>query len=64
MSGLSIFFLVFGILYLVAYFIEIPFFYEGNPKTRFMIQKMGKKNYKLLLLGFGAIFMILAFVFK
>jgi hypothetical protein len=64
MSGLSIFFLVFGILYLVAYFIEIPLFYEGNPKTRFMIQKMGKKNYKLLLLGFGAIFMILAFVFK
>jgi hypothetical protein len=64
MSGLSIFFLVFGILYLVAYFIEIPLFYEGNPKTRFMIQKMGKKNYKLLLLGFGAIFLILAFVFK
>ena len=64
MSGLSIFFLVFGILYLVAYFIEIPFFYEGNPKTRFMIQKMGKKNYKYLLLCFGAIFLILAFVFK
>jgi hypothetical protein len=64
MSGLSIFFLVLGILYLVAYFIEIPLFYEGNPKTRFMIQKMGKKNYKFLLLGFGAILLILAFVFK
>ena len=64
MSGLSIFFLVVSIVYLVAYFIEIPLFYEGNPKTRFFIQKMGKKNYKFLLLGFGIVFLILAFVFK
>jgi hypothetical protein len=64
MSGLSIFFLVVSIIYLVAYFIEIPIFYEGNPKTRFFIKKMGKKNYKFLLLGFGVLFLILAFVFK
>lgn len=55
---------VLGVLYLVAYFVEIPFFYEGNPKTRFMIQKMGKKNYKLLLLVFGIVFIALALILR
>jgi hypothetical protein len=55
---------VLALLYFVAYFVEIPFFYEGNPKTKFMIQKMGKKNYKLLLLVFGVVFLIAAFVLR
>lgn len=55
---------VLGVLYLVAYFVEIPFFYEGNPKTRFMIQKMGKKNYKLLLLVFGIVFIAAALMLR
>ncbi len=55
---------VLGVLYLVAYFVEIPFFYEGNPKTRFMIQKMGKKNYKLLLLVFGIVFIAAALILR
>lgn len=42
-----------GVLYLIAFMIEIPIFYEGNPKTKFFIQKMGKKNYKILLLVLG-----------
>ncbi len=55
---------VLGVLYLVAYFVEIPFFYEGNPKTRFMIQKMGKKNYKLVLLVFGIVFIAAALMLR
>lgn len=64
MPWYSILFFVLGVLYLVAAFIEIPFFYEGNPKTRFMIQKMGKKNYKILLVVFGAVFIALALYFR
>lgn len=55
---------VLGVLYLVAYFVEIPFFYEGNPKTRFMIQKMGKKNYKMVLLVFGIVFIAAALILR
>jgi hypothetical protein len=64
MNTWSIVFFILGALYLVAYFVEIPFFYEGNPKTKFMIQKMGKKNYKLLLLVFAIIFLVVAFLLK
>jgi hypothetical protein len=64
MPWYAILFFVLGVLYLVAAFIEIPFFYEGNPKTRFMIQKMGKKNYKILLVVFGAVFIALALYFR
>ena len=64
MNTWSIVFFILGALYLVAYFVEIPFFYEGNPKTKFIIQKMGKKNYKLLLLVFAVIFLVVAFLLK
>lgn len=64
MNWLAIFFFVVAIVYLVAYFVEMPIFYEGNPKTRFFIEKLGKKGYKLLLLVFAGIFLVLAFIFK
>jgi hypothetical protein len=51
---------VVSLLYFVAYFVEIPLFYEGNPKTRFLIEKMGKTNYKRLLIAFAVIFLALA----
>ena len=64
MNWLAIFFFVVAIVYLVAYFVEMPIFYEGNPKTRFFIEKLGKKGYKQLLLVFAGIFLVLAFIFK
>jgi len=64
MNWLAIFFFVVAVIYLVAYFVEMPIFYEGNPKTRFLIEKLGKKGYKLLLLVFAGIFLVLAFIFK
>ncbi len=64
MNWLGIFFFVVAVIYLVAYFVEMPIFYEGNPKTRFFIEKLGKKGYKLLLLVFAGIFLVLAFIFK
>jgi hypothetical protein len=64
MNWLGIFFFVVSVIYFVAYFVEMPIFYEGNPKTRFFIEKLGKKGYKLLLLVFAGIFLVLAFIFK
>lgn len=64
MNWMAIFFFVVAVIYLVAYFVEMPIFYEGNPKTRFFIEKLGKKGYKLLLLVFAGIFLVLAFIFK
>ena len=64
MNWLAMFFFVVAVVYLVAYFVEMPIFYEGNPKTRFFIEKLGKKGYKLLLLVFAGIFLVLAFIFK
>ena len=64
MNWLAIFFFVVAVIYFVAYFVEMPIFYEGNPKTRFFIEKLGKKGYKLLLLVFAGIFLVLALIFK
>lgn len=64
MNTIAIFFFLVSVLYFVAYFIEMPIFYEGNPKTRFFIEKMGKKNYKLMLIVFALIFLVLAFVLR
>jgi len=64
MNILAIVYFLLAVLDIVAYFVEIPIFYEGNPKTKFMIDKLGKKGYKLLLLAFAGIFLVLAFVFK
>jgi hypothetical protein len=35
MNTWAIVFFLLAVLYLVAYFVEIPFFYEGNPNTHF-----------------------------
>jgi hypothetical protein len=64
MNTLAIISFLLAVLFVVAYFVEIPIFYEGNPKTKFMFDKLGKKGYKLLLLAFAGIFLVLAFVFK
>lgn len=64
MNTFSIVLFVLALLYFVAYFVEIPLFYEGNPKTRFLIEKMGKRNYKWLLLGLGVAFLVAALALR
>lgn len=53
---LSVALFLLGVLYGVAAFVEIGIFYEGNPKTRWMIQRMGKRNYKILLIIMAILF--------
>lgn len=64
MSTVSIVAFVLGLFYLIVFFIEIPFFYEGNPKSRLIIKKLGKKGYKALLLFMATIMLFIAVIFK
>ncbi len=64
MSGWSILLFLLAALYIVGGIFEFPIMFEGNPKTRFFISKMGKKNYKIMLFVFAAIFLVLAFMLK
>jgi hypothetical protein len=64
MSVWSIIFFVLGALYLVGGLFEFPIMFEGNPKTRWLIEKMGKRNLKLLILAFGVIFIALAIILR
>lgn len=53
-----------GALYLIGVFIEFPFMYEGNPKTRYFIKKMGRRNFKIMLFIFGIAFIIGGFLLR
>ncbi|MCR3921970.1 MAG: hypothetical protein NUK65_05535 [Firmicutes bacterium] len=64
MSGLSILFFLLAALYLVGTLLEFPLMFDGNPKSRWLIDKIGKKNTKIVFLVIAAIFAFLAFKFK
>ncbi len=64
MSGWSILLFLLAALYIVGAIFEFPIMFEGNPKTRLLMSKMGKKNLKIMILVFGAIFLVLAFMLK
>ncbi len=64
MSIWSIIFFLLGALYLFGAIFEFPIMFEGNPKTRWLIEKMGKRNLKILILVMGAIFIALAIILR
>lgn len=60
MSIWSMIFFLLAVFYVVGAIFEFPIMFEGNPKTRFLMSKMGKKNLKILIYVFAAIFLALA----
>jgi hypothetical protein len=64
MSGWSMVLFVLAIFYLVGAIFEFPIMFEGNPKTRFLMSKMGKKNLKIMIYLFALIFFVLAIVLR
>ncbi|UNC91032.1 hypothetical protein [Candidatus Contubernalis alkaliaceticus] len=64
MTVWSIILFLLAALYIVGGIFEFPILFEGNPKTRFLISKMGKKNYKIMLFVFSVIFLVLAILLK
>lgn len=64
MSGWSLFFFILAALYLVGALMEFPIMFDGNPKTRWMIKKMGKGQFKMLLVILGIAFIVIAVILK
>ena len=64
MSTLSFVLFLLAGFYIVGALLEFPIMFEGNPKTRWMMKKIGKKNLKIVILAFSAIFIALAIYFK
>lgn len=64
MSVWSIILFLVAALYLFGAIFEFPIMFEGNPKSRWLMEKMGKRNLKILLFVFAAIFIALAIILK
>ncbi len=64
MSLTSLILLLLAVLYIAGAILEFPIMFEGNFKTKWIMEKIGRKNHKLLLLGLGAILLVLAAIFR
>ena len=65
MSVWSIILFVLAALYAVGAIFEFPIFFEGNPKTRWLMAKVGgKRNWKIVLLVLAVILLILAVLLR
>ncbi len=62
MSIISLILLLVAVFYIAGAIFEFPIMFEGNFKTRWIIEKIGKKNHKLLLVVIGGILLALAFI--
>ncbi len=64
MSAWSVILFLLAVLYVFGAIFEFPILFEGNPKTRLIMAKIGRKNLKIVLLVFGVVFIVLAAVFR
>jgi len=64
MSLVSLILLIIGVFYVVGAVFEFPIVFEGNFKTKWIMEKIGRKNHKLLLLGIGIILVVLAVILR
>jgi len=64
MSIASLVLFLLGAFYAAGLIFRFPFFYEGNPKTRFIISKIGLGPYKVLLGAIAAGCIIAAIALK
>jgi hypothetical protein len=64
MSGWSLVFFLLAALYVAGAIFEFPIMFDGNPKTKWLMKKMGKGNLKILFLVMAAVFIVLAIQLK
>lgn len=64
MSIWSLILFLLAALYVFGAIFEFPIMFEGNPKTRFLMSKMGKTNMKILFFVMAVIFIALALYLK
>lgn len=63
MSIISVILLIIAAFYIVGAVFEFPIMFEGNFKTKWLMEKIGRKNLKLLLIVVGIILGVIAIVF-
>lgn len=64
MSIVALILLLLGIFYIVGAIFEFPIMFEGNFKTKWIMEKLGRKNHKILLVVLGCILLVLAFILR
>ena len=64
MSVWSLILFLLAALYVVGAIFEFPLMFDGNPKTRWLMKKMGKGNLKILFYVMAAVFIVLAMMLK
>jgi len=60
MSAWSVILFLLAVLYIAGAIFEFPIMFDGNPKTRYIMAKIGRKNLKILLLACGVVLIVLA----
>ena len=64
MSVWSLILFLLAALYVAGAIFEFPLMFDGNPKTRWLMKKMGKGNLKILFYVMAAVFIVLAMMLK
>ncbi len=64
MSVWSIVLFLLAAVYLLGGIFEFPIVFERNPKSRLLIEAIGKRNFKLMLFVLAAIFIALAVMLR
>ncbi len=64
MSTWSMILFLLATLYVFGAIFEFPIMFDGNPKTRWLLKKMGKKNLKILFFVMAAVFIVIAIIIK
>lgn len=62
MSVWSVILLLLSAFYLFGAIFEFPIMFEGNPKSRWLMQKIGKRNLRVVIIALGIIFAVLAMI--
>jgi hypothetical protein len=64
MSTWSLVLFLLAALYVFGAIFEFPIMFDANPKTRWLMTKMGKTNLKILFFVLAVIFIFLAIYLK
>jgi Sec-independent protein secretion pathway component TatC len=64
MSAWSLILFLLAALYVFGAIFEFPIMFDGNPKTRWLMKKIGKRNLKIVFFVMAVIFIILAMLLR
>jgi len=60
----SLILLLLSAFYIMGAIFEFPVMFEGNPKSRFLMQKFGKKTLKIIMIVLGIALGVTAIVIR